>query len=147
MVLALFSRAGAAHTVQIAGTQLTVPAEVRFGSLEQVREYVDRVLALRPVTERFERAELPVSVRSRRGHRAAHYERAGATIAVPDQPDGRWAMRELVLVHELAHHLDPIGDPAHGPSFVATLIDLVEVVVGPEAALVYRVIFGDSQLL
>ncbi|MGB3708037.1 TIGR04338 family metallohydrolase [Gordonia sp. (in: high G+C Gram-positive bacteria)] len=147
MVYRLFERAGGAHTVQIAGAEITVPAEVRFGSLDEVRVYVDRVLALRSVRDGFERAKLPVVVRARRGSRAAHYERLNSTIAVPDNSDGRWALRELVVVHELAHHLDPVGDPSHGRSFVTTLIDLVDAVLGPESALVYRVIFGDSGLL
>ncbi|WP_236995105.1 TIGR04338 family metallohydrolase [Gordonia phthalatica] len=142
----MLDRAGSAHTVQIVGAHLTVPAEARFGTVDDVAAYVERVLALGPVGERFERAALPVVVRARRGHRAAHYERGGTTIAVPDSAEGRWALRELVVVHELAHHLDEIADPAHGPSFVATLIDLVDLVMGPETALVYRVIFGDSGL-
>jgi putative metallohydrolase (TIGR04338 family) len=32
----------------------------------------------------------------------------------------------------------------HGPLFAGTLIDLVGLVLGPEAALVYRITFGDS---
>lgn len=144
LVHRMLDRAGGAHTVQIAGAQLTVPAEARFGSADDVAAYVDRVLSLRPVRERFPRASRPVSVRVRRGQRAAHYERATATIAVPEDTEGRWALRELVVVHELAHHLDEDGDPPHGPSFVSTLIDLVEAVLGPEVALIYRVIFDET---
>lgn len=142
----MLDRAGGAHTVQIAGAQLTVPAEARFGSVDDVAAYVVRVLALGPVGERFPRARMPVEVRVRRGQRAAHYERATATIAVPEDAQGRWALRELVVLHEIAHHLDDVGDPAHGPSFVTTLIELVGLVMGPEIGLIYRVVFGDSGL-
>lgn len=146
MVHRMLHRADGAHTVQIAGTELTLPPEAKFGSVQQVGDYVDRVLALPSVTERFGRAPLPVHIRVRKGQRAAHYERVGAVMAVPDGMAGRWALREAVVLHELAHHLDDLGDPAHGPRFVGTLIDLVGLVLGPETALVYRVVFGDSGL-
>ncbi len=146
MIRRLFDRAGGAHTVQLAGTELTLPPEGRFGSSDDVRSYVERVRRMPAITERFERAVMPVAVRSRRGDRAAHYEREGATIAVPDSADGRWALRETVVLHELAHHLDPLADPPHGPVYLATLVDLVDAVLGPEAALVYRVILGDFGL-
>lgn len=144
MVHRMLDRAGGAHTVQIAGTELTIPAEARFSSVDDVARYVDRVLSLGRVGDRFERSRLPVVVRPRKGPRAAHYERGSATIAVPEVSEGRWALRELVILHEVAHHLDDVGDPAHGPSFVRTLIELVDLVVGPEVALVYQVVFGDS---
>ncbi|MBY4570037.1 hypothetical protein ACN95_08390 [Gordonia sihwensis] len=146
LVLRMFERAGGTHTVQLAGTELTLPAEARFGSVDDVSAYARRVLALPSVRAEFTRAIVPVRVRTRRGERAAHYERATATIAVPDSAGGRWALRELVVLHELAHHLDEVGAPAHGPAFVGALIGLVERVLGPEAALVYRVVFGDSGL-
>ncbi len=151
LALRLMERAGGAHTVQIAGTELTVPAEARFGSLEAVRAYTDDVLALRAVRDRFSRAEQPVRFRRRRGDRAAHYERAAAVIALPDSAGGTWALRELVVLHEIAHHLDdrvPDGNgdesPVHGPQFVQALIDLVGLVMGPEVGLLYRVVFTDA---
>ncbi len=67
-----------------------------------------------------------------------------AEIAIPSAADGRWALRELVVLHELAHHLDGTTGPAHGRGFVLTLIELVGLVLGPEAAFVYRVVLSDS---
>ena len=135
--------------IQIAGTQVTAPPEARFGSTESVRAYLDDVLAMPAVRERFPRAARPVRLRTRRGDRAAHYERDDAVIAVPDSAGGAWALRELVILHELAHHLDDalITDmeaAAHGPGFVESLIDLVGLVLGPEAGFVYRGVFTDS---
>lgn len=135
------------RTVHIANTAVTMPPEARFSSSDDVARYVDDVLAMPIVRQRFPRAAEPVRVRRRRGSRAAHYERSGAVIAVPDTADGGWALRELVVLHEIAHHLDPVGSPAHGHTFVDTLIDLVGVVLGAEAGFVYRVVFGDSGLL
>ena len=143
----MFDNAGPGHTVQLAGTQLTLPAEARFASVEAVRDHVGRVLAMPSVRERFARAARPVDVRERRGHRSAEYLRSESgieQIAIPSSADGRWALRELVVLHELAHHLDDSDDAAHGRGFVVCLTDLVGLVLGPEAALVYRVVLGDS---
>jgi putative metallohydrolase (TIGR04338 family) len=146
----VFERAArGGHTLEIAGTTVTVPPEARFGSVDSVRDYVKRVLTMNSVVDRFPRASVPVRVRARRGQREAHYEYRSAddegVIAVPDAAEGRWAMRELVVLHEIAHHLSPgSAEDKHGPRYAGTLIDLVGLALGPEAALVYRVTFGDS---
>ncbi|MGW5522393.1 TIGR04338 family metallohydrolase [Gordonia sp. NPDC003950] len=149
LVQRMFDRAaqasgGSSRTVQIAGTELTLPSEALFSSAEAVGDYVDRVLAMPAVRERFPRAGIPVTVRARRGHRSAEYRSALAEIAIPESREGRWALRELVVLHELAHHLDDGDGPAHGRGFVLTLTELVGTVLGPEAGFVYRVILSDS---
>ena len=50
-------------------------------------------------------------------------------------------MRELVVLHELAHHLAAGTGPAHGPQFVATFCDLAAAVMGPEVGHVLRVVY------
>lgn len=142
-VRTLFDRA-AEHgdpVVEFFGARLTLPPEARFGSAESVQRYADEVLSHAAVRQRWP-AATPVRVRARRGVAAAHYERddAGATIAVPE---GRavWALRELVVLHEIAHHLDG-GDPPHGPAFVDTFCELAGVVMGPEVAHVLRVVYA-----
>lgn len=140
-VRTLFDRAAArGHAVDFFGTQLTLPPEARFGSVASVQEYLDRVLALPAVRERWPRTPA-LRVRSRRGVRAAHYECSddAAVIAVPETGTG-WAMRELVVLHEVAHHLSPVA-PAHGPAFVTTFCELADVVMGPEVAHVLRVVY------
>lgn len=146
----VFERAaGGGNVLTIAGTTVTLPPEAKFGSVDSVRDYAERVLTMDSVVARFARARVPVSVRTRRGQHQAHYEYhpggGAGVIAVPVATQGRWAMRELVVLHELAHHLSPgSAVDKHGPRFAETLIDLVGLVLGPEAALVYRVTFGDS---
>lgn len=145
----LFDRAGTSHTATIAGTTLTLPAEAKFASVESIRRYVDDVLALPSVRDVFERARVPVTVRARRGFAAAEYRSTGAgasdgEIAIPDRGAGTWALRELVVLHEVAHHLDSTGGPAHGAGFVDTLIALVGSVLGPEAEFAYRVLLSDA---
>ncbi|HJT94519.1 MAG TPA: TIGR04338 family metallohydrolase [Mycobacterium sp.] len=142
-VRTLFARATehGNRSVDFFGTQLTLPPEARFASVSAVQRYVDDVLALPGVRQRWPAARA-LTVRARRGATAAHYERTddGATIAVPEQR-ASWALRELVALHEIAHHLSG-AEPPHGPEFVATLCDLAGMVMGPEAGHVLRVVYA-----
>ena len=136
-VRTLFDRA-AEHgnrVVEFFGTQLTLPPEGRFSSAASVQRYVDDVLAHVGRDRR-------LTVRARRGATAAHYERHDdvAVIAVPDRRTS-WALRELVVLHEIAHHLND-AEPAHGPEFVATFCELADVVMGPEVGHVLRVVYA-----
>jgi putative metallohydrolase (TIGR04338 family) len=143
-VRTLFDRAAqhGSRTIDFFGASLTLPPEARFGSVDAVTRYVDEVLALPAVAARWPSAGA-LAVRARRGATAAHYENAdgAGTIAVPDRRAADWAMRELVVLHEVAHHLHPV-QPAHGPGFVATLGELAELVMGPEVGHVLRVVYA-----
>lgn len=144
LVMRMFATAGTSRVVQIAGTELTLPAEVLFSSADAVADYTGRVLAMPAVRARFPRARTPLTVRARRGYRAAEYRPRIGEIAIPESREGRWALRELVVLHEIAHHLDDGVGPAHGRGFVLTLTELVGTVLGPEAGFVYRVILSDA---
>ncbi|ADG77386.1 TIGR04338 family metallohydrolase OS=Tsukamurella paurometabola (strain ATCC 8368 / DSM / CCUG 35730 / CIP 100753 / JCM 10117 / KCTC 9821 / NBRC 16120 /NCIMB 702349 / NCTC 13040) OX=521096 GN=Tpau_0749 PE=4 SV=1 [Tsukamurella paurometabola] len=139
LVRGLFDHASGGRTVDVLGVPLTLPPEARFGSTASVQEYVDRVL--RPGQ---------VRVRPRAGAGGAHYERGAGrmpTVAVPDGRDGAWALRELVILHELAHHVvaERDGDAAaHGPAFTAAFIELAARVMGPEAGLALRIVYTES---
>ncbi len=143
-VRTLFDRAAehGSPTVEFFGTQLTLPPEGRFASVESVQRYVDDVLALPAVRQHWPKVSRAM-VRARRAATAAHYEnRDGAgVIAVPDRDTADWAMRELVVLHEVAHHLCR-ALPPHGPEFVATICTLAELVMGPEAGYVLRVVYA-----
>lgn len=99
-VRTLFDRAAQHHSgsIDFFGTQLTLPPEGRFASIPSVQRYVDEVLALPVVTDRWPDSG-PLRVRPRRAATAAHYERDDGTgvIAVPDRDSADWAMRELVV--------------------------------------------------
>jgi putative metallohydrolase (TIGR04338 family) len=128
--------------VEFFGAQLTLPPEARFGSVPAVQRYVDDVLAL-PAVRREWPGTTPLRVRARRAATAAHYENRSGTgiIAVPGHRTADWAMRELVVLHEIAHHLCDTRPP-HGPRFAATLCTLAEMVMGPELGHVLRVIYA-----
>lgn len=140
-VRAMFDRAAQRgnHSMDFFDTRLTLPPEGRFASLDSVRTYVDDVLALPSVRERWPAAGA-VWIRARRGLTAAHYEADTATMAVPEQHT-TWALRELVVLHELAHHLCTEGAP-HGPEFVTTFCELTGAVMGPEVQHVLRVVYA-----
>lgn len=153
LVRSIFERAAefGQRTVEVHGSWLTLPVERKFASVESVQQYCDRVLALGWIVATWERAGVPIRVRARAGTVAAHYESEAAVLAVPvdAQRSGRgrgaWALRELVVLHELAHHLEPRPGEvaAHGPEFCGRYLELVEGVIGPEAGLLLRVTFYD----
>jgi len=141
----MFDRAAehGSPTVEFFGTQLTLPPEGRFGSVAAVQRYVDDVLALPAVRQHWPAAVSRLRVRARRAATAAHYENddGAGVIAVPDLETADWAMRELVVLHEVAHHLCQ-ARPAHGPKYVATMCTLTELVMGPELGHVLRVVYA-----
>lgn len=145
-VRTLFDRAvqRGLRDVEFFGSRLTLPPEARFGSLDAVQRYLDQVLALPAVRDRWP-GSTALTVRSRRGATAAHYENTGGAgvIAVPDSRSDDWAMRELVVLHEIAHHLCD-ARPAHGPQFVATLCTLAELVMGPELGYLLRAVYANE---
>lgn len=143
LVRRVFDRADehGVRALELLGSHITLPIERRFGSVESVQLYVDKVLALNWVRAQWDRASATVSVRARAGERAAHYENATATIAVPLHSSGSaWALRELVVLHELAHHLEPLdsGFAPHGPEFVERYLELVSEIIGGEAGFLLR---------
>ena len=139
LVRTVFDRAAERgnRVVDFFGTDVTLPPEGRFGSVESVQRYVDDVLALPAVRAAWPDAG-PVSVRPRRGMSAAHYEEG--VIAVPERGTD-WALRELVVLHELAHHV-AFADPPHGREFVAAFCELASMVMGPELGYVLRVVYA-----
>lgn len=124
------------RVVELDGVTLTLPPEAKFASIDSLQRYVDAVTGM--VGE--------VRVRDRRTAHHAHYEAHSRTIAIPDRRVG-WAMREIVVLHELAHHYtrtEHEGVAAHGPEFVNTFADLLGRVMGPETALAYRLLCSHS---
>jgi putative metallohydrolase (TIGR04338 family) len=132
--------------VNFFGSRIDVPVQRRFGDIAAMVRYVDGVLALGSVRSRF--PDVPaVRVRERAGQAKAHYEPDTRTIAVPVKV--RWAAREAVILHELSHHLTSTGDRGavrpsdsgadwHGPIYRTTMVDLVCLVLGEQAALLLR---------
>lgn len=86
-------------------------------------------------------------VRQRRGAKYAHYDPAPPTIAIPLDHTG-WALRELVVLHELAHHLDDDRrhHAGHGPEFCSRYLELVDSLIGVEAGFLLRATLLDCDV-
>lgn len=129
--------------VNFHGSHIEVPMQRRFADIPSVQRYVDRVLAVDSIREKYPNAG-PVRVRERRGQGKAHYEPSTATVAIPMRD--RVFGRESAVLHELAHHLSvseglpatPNGTRWHGMEFRDAMIFLVNVVLGEPAALLLR---------
>lgn len=136
----LFARAAErnTYTIEFFGSTITLPPTARFSGVESAQRYVDAVLGMAAVKARWPQAR-PVRVRARRGTTAAHY--SNGVIAIPEHRADNPFLTELVLAHELAHHLAPPGS-AHGPEFLSTYLELVGAVMGPEAEHVLRVLMA-----
>lgn len=125
-------------TVEICGSTMTLPPEIKFGDLASIERYVRHVEA----QDWYQRAfpdVTPLAVVERRGRSTAekqrqphaHYQCGAIHIPVTTWSRGDWAMRELVVLHEIAHHLS--ARDYHGPAFAGAFIYLVTHAVGPEA--------------
>ena len=141
-----FAAAGA-RTLTVAASTVVLPLEVWFGSLEAAQRYTDAVRATAAFAQRFQvAARTPLRLRSRRGGNHAHYEAPG-TIALHEPPYGSgWSLRELVVLHEVAHHathhdLDP--QPPHGPAYAGAMVHVVTGAMGPEVGLLLTSAFAE----
>ena len=115
---------------------MRLPTERKFACIESIQNYVDTVLELPGICDGpFCHAGWKVNVRARQGTTAAHY--CAGTIAIPLGLGGRskWALRELVVLHELAHHLSLGG---HGPEFRFAFATLASLAMAPEVGLALR---------
>lgn len=121
--------------INMYGSSWSPETEVRFGDIASVQHYCDRVLD-------FIGWSTPITVRARRGSTKAHYDPSVATIAVPPMPTTghgqSWAMRETVVLHELAHHLTR-WDEAHGAEFAKAHLYLWEVTGHPVLARMHEI--------
>jgi len=108
------------------GSSLTVEPDRKFGQVTDIDAYLRW---LRRNSWGYPEVPAP-HVRLRRGAAKASWE-APATIAVPD---AAWARRELIVLHEYAHHVtwhqSGGADNSHGPAFCRTLADLIRNAVG-----------------
>jgi putative metallohydrolase (TIGR04338 family) len=120
----------------VAGSSVVLPAELRFGTLAAAQAYAD---------DRLPNGLPPVLLRARKGQAQAHWEEPG-TIALPLTRHGEpWALRETVLLHELAHHVafHSDGSADHGPSYVTAMLSLVNTAMGEQAAFALRVDYAE----
>ncbi len=85
-----------------------------------------------------------VVVRARKGPKKAHYDGQLMEIAVPTaEVGGAWALRGLVVIHELAHHLVGVGGiregGPHGATFRTRMMHALDVLGFPVQAQLLRI--------
>ena len=83
--------------------------------------------------------------------RRATYTYEDMTITLPGA-NIAWALSELVILHEVAHHLTHLAAPAscedaHGAKFIDTYLTLLGEVISPEMKLMQTVIFHEHGAL
>lgn len=123
--------------VHVWGSLWDVEPVANFTDVSHIQAYVDRLVAHVGCP--------PVSVRERRGNTMAVYEQCTATIAVPPRNiGGHWAHNELVVLHELAHHLS--RGAGHGPEFRNAFVDLLQVTNKPILARMTAFAFAEADL-
>ena len=119
--------------VDFFGSTFDLTPQRRFGDLDSVQDYVNRVFELIAGIN-------PPKVRARKGTTRAHYEFSTKIIALPvaDQ----WALRESVILHECAHHITWMTHGTeiapHGAQFTRVMLDIVHIVLGESAELLLR---------
>jgi len=133
-------------TVDFFGSPLEIPQERRFADIDAVQRYVDAVLGLIGVVTRWPGVP-QVRVRERAGTGRAHYSEGVIALPLQVLVGDRWEASESFVLHQLTHHLDAHAHPgvaAHGPEFCGDEVLLVEIALGPEAALLLRAAFDGS---
>lgn len=116
-----------AQTLRVYAAEESVIDEIgpRLRRWTQVEEFFERVIGSSQYLERFPDAPLEIGL----GRRSRN---ARSSVAVVEHGqilirDGSW--NALTVLHELAHLVSPDGHP-HGPSFVATELELVRLFCG-----------------
>lgn len=127
-----------ARTVHAYGSTVVLPDERKFGRVENVNEYLWKVAEL------LDLGEPPLAV-YKQGRKDAHYNALQRTIHLPPHLGSHhsWAMREIVVLHEYAHHLSREERESHGPIFCGAFVFLVEHCIGPEVAFLLRCAFAE----
>lgn len=124
--------------VTLMGTTFSLPREAKFACIDSIQRYVDIVLGYPEIKEAWPQAQSSVKVYARNGHSCAHYQGGGIHIPMGDGGRSRWACRELVVLHELAHHL-AYAEGDHGPLFRHAFVRLASVAMAPEVGFALQV--------
>lgn len=123
-------------SIDFYGSTLDLPRTRNFGDLEGVQRYVNAVCEMDVVRDKYPmNGRLAPTVVPRAGQAKAHYESYRNLIAVPEHRGSQssWAMREIVVLHELAHYFTTFKDDStgtHGTEFCLCFCFLMQHVLG-----------------
>ena len=140
----ILDRYPSGESLELFGSKVVLPKEQKFSNLEQYASYVATLLQNEHVQNEFGVFAGP-QFRERRGQAKAEYEFKTTTIALP--LENVWALREIVILHEVAHYLvhqiHPLAQ-SHGPEFARTHLRLLEINLGPEVAWLLGIAYTDA---
>jgi hypothetical protein len=120
-------------TFDFHGYTMQLPQERKFASLESIRSYVNAVCNLSQVRARFPGRGTP-KVAEHDYIDIASYTHHDETINIRTHKDSKWQQRELIVLHELAHHMAK-GD-GHGPEWRGAFVFLIDECMGRQMAMV-----------
>lgn len=122
-------------TVDLFGSRFPLPegGDRKFATVSDVDRYLDALWQMSWVKEY---GKARPAVRRRRGVTKAHYEFGRNVIAVPQD---RWALNEMVVLHEVAHGL--CGEFGHGQRFRRVFADLAGHAIDPVVGMMLNYYF------
>lgn len=134
----IFSNCTVSRTAVVHGTTVTLPDERRFGALETVQAYADAVIDM--VGHHYGVKPVKVIEGRKSLRRKAYWD--WDRIVLPKRDVTSWAWREIVVLHELAHHMTP--GAGHNTEFCAAFVHLLKEIMGPEAGWLMTVLLADN---
>ena len=131
-------------SAQILGSTFNIPMDRTFGDIESVRRYAN--IVIQRMSHKYPRmAGVKISQQARM--KAKSYYRPSTHEIVLAGNVGadlnRWAMRELVVLHELAHAAAPVGE-SHGAKFTAIFSELLEEMLDNNMGIIARMAYHEA---
>lgn len=128
------------RTATIGGATVVIPNEYKFGHIDTIRDYVNRVIDRVNADLGTNHGHVTVTEGRKTLCKKAYY--INGNITVPQRDKGEWAWRQTVVLHEVAHHLTPWH--GHDSVFTGMLAYLFDEFIGPEAGFMYRVLLSNE---
>ena len=129
------------------GSSFPIPLERKFSEMDQVENYVNRVLKLNTIQNVYGKLS-PVAVKEIPTNENGEYKDRGrySNGVIHLSPHGGGIsnhMRETYILHELAHHLvNPYG--RHGGQFVEAFLDLISAAMDEQLAYLFKILLMEA---
>jgi len=119
--------------------QITLDGNKLFSSLEEIQKFVDKLTASSWFIKRFGQHSIKVENKTGRG---AHAQICSSTIRF-----SKHSRRMMIVLHEVAHIAKKLGAGSHhGRFFARTFLELVEHIIGKEAAKILKGAFKKGRV-
>jgi len=135
-------------TIDLFGSTFPLPQERKFGSIESIELFLKRVAMLSSIQDEYPGVKGPKVDPSKKSANGAYpswsqYNPGSETIFIPPHGGGiSNQMRELVALHEMAHHVTKVG--SHSPKFLKGYHLLIGEVMDPTFAALHKMCVLDA---